>query len=198
MSSYLDKDWQLRIFYNTTPTGFQVMEHIARYWIKVRAATAPGDGFDTVDVDLKGGAVTTLDLALTTFLAALLPRHSTVTEFSRAELWAADAGTDDFVFWAIEAIGDTGTVASTAVVAQQETFTFRSSDGRSGRVQVMEGMAGGNGRNAYPYTGSALTLADYVTGASSVITTRSSAFFIASINLLEGQNEELFEKRFRA
>jgi hypothetical protein len=196
--TYLDKDWQLRFIYNTTPTGFPIMEHVERHWINVTGGVDPGGDLSDFEITQRNGVPGNADVSVDAMVAALISRHSTVSEINRAELWAASVGSDDFIFYSTYTIAEIGTVASSAQVALQETYTFRSADGKTGRIQIMEGVTAGNGRNSYPFGGTAQTLADYFSGSTSPFITRSRAPFVSPINLLFGQNEQLFEKRFRS
>jgi hypothetical protein len=94
-----------------------------------------------------------------------------------------------------------GTNAGAPVLAQQLTMTMRSATGRIGRLLVLENYMTGNAVTPID-TGGVLSpidvMAAYLISGRSPVCARDRAFFVQGMNASLGQNEALFEERYRS
>jgi hypothetical protein len=87
------------------------------------------------------------------------------------------------------------------IPAQQMTLTFRSATGRIGRFVAMETAYAGNGQiplnpaGGIEYTDA---FAAYILSGRNVACARDRSFFVQGLNDSRGQNEAIFEERFRS
>lgn len=194
-----DGQYEVRIIYDCTPTGFLIMEHTLTFDVLPTGAPDPGDEFSTISIETRKADVMFLSDAIDDFVAGMAAIYSTASTIIRAELWYIPEGTFAGTFISTYPIDTAGTAVSTANVAQQMTMTFRSIGGGSGRLQFMEPVTTGNGVQSYPYSPTTYNaIADLVTGDGGFIIARDNTFMFANIHLNAGQNERLFRKRFRS
>lgn len=189
---------QMRLFYTTTISSV-LLEHQHNLYVNVTSDPDPGDAFSTISVVQRTGGSATLLATLTGYLTVLRPCFDAATDITRAELWvAATSDSEDYTYLATEVIGLSGTAGTAAQVAQQATFTFRAVNGNPMRIQLMESYFTGNSKLSFP-TSSAVAnaLAAALTGGTSAFVNKRGSPAIAAINFLCGQNEKLFNERFR-
>lgn len=198
MPQNFDGIWEVRFFYTTTPTGFPEMEHRLTLDVAVDADDGPGQSFENIGLLQRNNLDTNLKIQVDALIALLQPFYPVSTEFSRAELWKIPEGTYNGQFYSVYEIGENGTSANPSLVAQQTTWTFRSLTGGNGRLQLMESALAGNTKLNPPYANaSALALASHMISSATVWKARDNGYFFANIHLTSGQNEKLFQKRFR-
>lgn len=195
-----DGQYEVRIIYDTLPTGFTLIEHTLTFDVLPDAVDpAPGSDFADIPLITRDGSPLDLATAVDAFVAGMIGIYPADSTIIRAELWFIPEGTFAGTFIATYAIDEPGTNVTDNQVAQQSTFTFRSIGGGSGRLQFMESSISGNGKTSYPYpAASQNAIADLVTAASGFIIARDNTFMFANIHLSNGQNERLWRKRYRS
>lgn len=193
-----DGVWELRIFYTTTATPGGAIEHVHTMDVNVNSEPLPGTPFEAIEVELKDGSSAILATKVSEYVELIDGQFAITTDFSRAELWAIPEGTYDGQFISVYTLGVQGDSGSGTIAAHQNTWTFRSRDGGTMRVQLMETVDNTNLKQSYP-TGSSLVndVFEYVTGSGSFFLARDNSVPLAPLNYSGGQNERLFRKRFR-
>lgn len=131
-----------------------------------------------------------------TFYRGLLGTDTTATTF---ELWRYPTPGSNAVFVTSGNLTVPNGGASTSIPAQQCTLTFRTGLGHIMRIVAIESSVAGNTRSPLSTAGSGgpNTVAAYVLGPNGWLIGRDDAFPIAPLNLSLGQNEQVFEKRYR-
>lgn len=193
-----DGEYELRFFYTTTITAI-ALEHRLTFDIDVVGVPSPGDEFDTIEVQFKGGGSETLDLWITNrWLPVWRAVMDIPTDIIRAELWYAEEASFDFIFIGVMPLGYAGLSANPAQVAQQLTATYRSASGGVGRIQIMESVVGGNSLVSFPTSNAAVNaIMAQVTGPNSIVLARDNSRPVVANKLGLGQNEKLYRARFR-
>lgn len=191
--------WELRLFYDTTPSGEDQMEH--RFTIDVNIdgiAYAVGDPFTDFGVIRRNNADITLQTAADELENLLAAFYSTTTNFLRWELWYAPEATTDFTFYSTYAIGHVGDLVTGSVAAAQNTMTLRTQAGGIMRVQLMETSIMNNTKDGYPFASTpAQALANYLAGTTNPFLARDNSFPISPAYFSQTQNEKLYRKRYR-
>lgn len=195
---HFDGLWELRIYYETTPVGFPVMEHRLTVDVAVIEPILVGSDFSDIGVTQRNGLESTLDLQVDALVALLVPFYPSTSSFTRAELWNIPEGTFAGTWYGSYGIGESGTAGSPCVPAKQVTLTFRSMSGGTARIQLMETFEVGETRIGYP-TGNALfdDVIDHVISLATPFKARDNGYFIGGIAASGGQNERLWRKRYR-
>lgn len=199
MAQNFDGQYEIRIIYDTTPTGFTIMEHVLTFDVLPTATPAVGEAFSGIEVSVRGGGSDQLDAAIDTFVAGMIGIYPATTSIIRAELWYIPEGTFAGTFISAYGIDEVGTNATASQPSFQATYTFRSLGGGYGRIQFMESSIASNSRLSYPYANAAQNaIPDLITGSGNFIIARDNTFMFANIHLSVGQNERLFRKRYRS
>jgi len=193
-----DGQYEIRIIYDTTPTGFALLEHTLTFDVLPSGTPSAGDPFEDIKIIRRDGTLVNLDVAIDAFVAGMIGIYPASATIIRAELWFIPEGTFAGTFIATYPIDEAGTAAGDEQVAQQTTYTFRSINGGSGRLQFMECSITGNAKTSYPYGSAAQNaIADLVTDVTGFIIARDNSYMFANIHQCNGQNERLWRKRYR-
>lgn len=193
-----DGVWEVRIIYDSEPTGFPLIEHTLTFDVLAFEDYEAGTPFDDIRIFLRDGTNAPLFETIDALVAGFIGIYSGESTFIRAELWKIPEGTFAGTFVSTYPINEPGVSVTNSVPAQQLTYTFRSIGGGSGRLQLMEPAVAGNSKTSYPYGSAALNaIPDFVTAAAGAIVARDNTFMFANIHLSLGQNERLFRKRYR-
>lgn len=194
-----DGQYEVRVIYDTTPSGFSLMEHSLTFDVLPSNAVDPGDEFGTIVIETHKSDPVVLDASVDAFVAGMIGIYPSTTTIIRAELWFIPEGTFSGTFISVYPIDEVGTAAGGSQVAQQSTYTFRAVGGGSARLQFMESSITGSGKSSYPYGSAAQNaIPDLVTADDNFIIARDNTFLFANIHLSNGQNERLWRKRFRS
>lgn len=193
-----DGQYEVRIIYTTTPSGFPEMQHTLTFDVLPDETPSIGTPFSDILVGVRDGLGLNLSDVIDDFVAGMIGIYPSTANIVRAELWYIPEGTFAGTFVSVYDITEVGTAVTGSQIAQQTTLTFRSIGGGSGRLQFMECSVAGNNKEAYPYANTAIrAIADYVTAPANPIVARDNTFFFANINCSHGQNERLWRKRYR-
>jgi hypothetical protein len=93
-----------------------------------------------------------------------------------------------------------GSAAGQAVVAGQEKLTFRTANGGILQVNMLEGNTGGTAIIPLIPAGTgawSVVMASYLLSSSGWVIARDDSFPVAALNRALGQNEAVFNKRYR-
>lgn len=164
------------------------------------AGAAPDPGADPDDITMvtRGGSAD-LQTAVDGFWAVYRNLFAAATLAGTFELWRYPTPGGNAVFVTSGNLTTPNGVAGTYQPAQQVTLTFRTALGHIMRIVAIESSVVGNTREPLPTvgTGGPQTTAAYVLSANGWLIGRDDAFPIAPLNMSFGQNEAVFEKRFR-
>lgn len=195
--TYLDKTWRMTLFYNVVLSGVTV-DHVHHVYVNVDNGDEPGNTMDVYEVQRRNGSIVTADVIWDEYQDLIEPLFANTANFVRIELWAADAGSNDFVFYSTLPIGHVGSGVGTNQAGIGQIITMRSVDGKSGRLQYMENQMLAGAKDPYPFSNTpSANIAAYITGLTSFIYSKNRAWFIAPINNCVEQNEKIWDKRFR-
>lgn len=194
-----DGVYEVRIIYDTTPTGFPLLEHTLTFDVEPTAPPEVGEEFSAINIVPRSAAPLPLSDAVDDFVAGMIGIYPSSATIIRAELWRIPEGTLAGTFVSTYPIDEPGVNVTASQVAQQSTFTFRAIGGGNGRLQFMESSISGNGSTSYPYpAASQNAIADLVTATTGFILARDNTHMFANIHLSNGQNERLWRKRYRS
>lgn len=190
---------EVRISYTTQPNGMLPLSHKLTFDVISGVIPAVGTPFANIEVETRGGALVELDTFVTNFVTIVADFYATGDSFDFAELYYIPEGTFDATWISAFTLGINGTVGGFSTPAHQDTLTFRTLGGGTGRIQLMETIATGNQKIANP-TGNAIVddIFAYMTEATTAIVGRDNTHAIVGINWSSGQNERLWRKRYRS
>lgn len=195
--TYLDKNWRLTVYYTTTPAGLTLLSHIHNVYINITDGVSPGGDWGDYFATIRSGGEVSMTTYLDTYMDLVEPVCPPTTSFIRAELWAADPGSDDFIFYSVVPIGHVGSGAAGGGYNSQ-IMTFRCQDGKGMRLQFAETSVSAGDKDPYPFANAAsAALAAHASGSSSAIVNKFTFFPIAPVNNCVEQNENYWKDRRR-
>jgi len=188
--------YEARLYYDSN-----TFIHRANFWmVPDNWAEAPGLGPTEYDIVTKGGVIqsfrTSVDLLIPQ-IDGLFPATAT---FQYAELWRYAQNSQNAEYLTTADIDLPGTNAGAVVLAGEFIATARTDSGRVMRLQLEEGVfpvttpiswnanAGGNVVEQ---------LGDFWIGATMPFCDREGGFPIGLLRYAQGQNEQIFRKRYR-
>jgi hypothetical protein len=186
--------YQVRIFYSVSSRV-----HVVALNVQMSVEGSVGDPFsDFIPLQRNGSAVTTLDTHVDNFVTVAKPFINTGQDFDFAELWKYTPDTFEADFISSYTLGVAGTSGSATKNASQLIWTFRTQEGGSMRVVLMDTTY--DQAITVPY-GSMDTptkaLADDITAGTNVWLARDTSYPFNSIAMFPGSNEALFKKIYR-
>ncbi len=163
----------------------------------------PSTGDDPGDVNLRskdgeGRPLNDSANAIWGFIRGLL---NTGTLASTYNLWKRNPDNNDKLFISGGSLTAPNGVAATAsTLAWYGIYTWRSGNGGILKVSVMEPWVSANSRSplAVSVIPSVTAFNAWILGEDSVIMARDRSFPVAPMNESYGQNDKLFERRFRS
>lgn len=186
--------WQLRLHYNTVQSGVTTLSTMA---LSCDVDTPPDPGSDPGDYDMKSrqGLFYNFDSWVDALVALLRPLFNTTANFTDAELWKYQTGTYNADFQTSKSIGLAGTSATATQPYSQGIITFRSQNGGSARVNLMQSSFQSNVTDTYPFTPTGINdLADEIVDLHSPVLARDGGYLFSPLNWLVGQNERMFKR----
>lgn len=198
MATYLGKKWLWRLFYTVTPASMIPLPHETALYLNVTDGVAPGGDFSDYTVTTRDGAFSDLALYTDDLMDLIELLYANTAQFIRAELWAADVGSDDFIFYSTLAIGHVGGGANPNQGNNSTIITFRCQNGNSMRIQLAETEIVAAPKDPYPFVNvNAQALAAHAASPSSAVINKRFSFPIAPINSCTEQNEHYWDARNR-
>ena len=197
--------YEIRIPYltsNITPGG--VLTHEMRLNVDLQGTPAQAQDFDQYTVICKGGATPQLDSVVEDWLAVLDDLLNNGFSFGAIELWKyPTAQSFDAVFWATyNPTINAGASGSGAQPASQVIWTFRSEEGGTMKVSLLETIVVQSQKIAYAnQTAAQQAVVDYVLGGGvgygAPFKARDTSYPVGGGTLFPGQNEATFKQRYR-
>jgi hypothetical protein len=178
------------------------LSHSFEFNCDTLGVATPGQDPDTLMMAARSEtADVTLQEAADEMWAKYRPLLSPGHQCSTYTLWKTSATTTQKLFIAGGVLTTpNGGGVGAYIPAQQMTLTFRSATGRIGRFIAMETAYAGNGQIPLnPAGGIEFTdaFAAYILSGRNVACARDRSFFVQALNDSRGQNEAVFEERFR-
>lgn len=146
--------------------------------------------------ELKGGATQTATLAVTGLVDYIKTLYNNTCTFSDYEIWCNDLGSLGRFYVYGESLGIAGTLATGSKLAWQETLLYRSTNGKVGRLVMLENARDNYGKEARPFGISGENLATFIEGGTSWIYHSSGAFVSTVYALQRTTNNALERKRY--
>lgn len=189
----------IRIFYTTTPAGFLPLTHKIEFNVRAVGTPAVGTPAESVQIELHGGGTIYVDQAVDQIITLMKPMYPAVTDFTLFELWRYAPTSFDATFITSDVIAVQGTNATASVPAGQSIITFRSAEGGSMKVHLMESSLGPGPQQAFPTSNAQVNAfsAMIVDPSSGFVFARDTSRPVSPKGLFPGQNERLWKKRYR-
>ena len=198
MAPNLPGPWELRIFYDTTPSGQPQFNHEMRLNIVIDGTPSPGQDFDTYDYVAKDSSVFDIETWMLAFVDLLKVVYPSAASFNTCELWKYNTGTTDASFYSSTSIGVVGTAGGNSASAGQAVLTFRSQNGGHARINLMESVKTIGVTLSIPSGDTAIdNIAAAVIADDSPVIARDNGYLFNALNYHPGQSEALFKARYR-
>ena len=197
--------YEIRISYQDSGIS-PVLEHQQRLNVALVEPAAQSDLFSNYNfIDVDGVNTNTLDVLVEDFLTVELALFKSTTSVISVELWKYPTPQSfDAVFWSVYVpTANVGTSGSSPVPAGQAIFTFRSQEGGTLKINLMESIIStGPPRTYIASTTAEKALADFIISGdgatySAPFLARDTSYPIAFNRVFPGQSEALFKKRNR-
>lgn len=162
--------------------------------------TVPGD---VNMVASSAGVDVTLDDAANDMWDAFRQMYNAATLCSTYTLWKRTETTTERIFISGGVLtSPNGVSAAANTLAGQGTFTFRSGAGGIGKLVFLEGTFGTSPTGRLPWASStdpaAIAIRNYILSDENIISARDRGFPVTPMNATFGQNEKVFNRRFRS
>lgn len=196
--------YQLRIKYTVTSLTSPIIQHIQRLNVSLEEVAAQGDDFGNYVInDIDGVTTTDLDTLVEAFLAIQNALYHTSTTIDSIELWKyPTAQSFDSVFWSTYTpIANAGTSVSAAISAGQDIMTFRTQEGGTMKLSLMEDVQTPGVPKAYAAADVVITnLVDFVLDGDAVNFSApflglDTSYPFAFNRQFPGRNEHLWKNR---
>lgn len=193
MASNFPGPYEVEIHYTSNSN-----QHVQRVNCDVLSTPAPGAAPSTIDLKVRGGGSVQLDTAVDDWVALLADNFEVPSSFDNFTFWKIDPGTFDKTFITTAALSQVGTGGGATTPEHQVALTFRTIEGGSMRIVMLESQTTTNERKAYIDSSVPIqAIMDFVVSTSDWILARDTSYPIASLNSVGGQNEALFKKAYR-
>lgn len=172
-------------------------EHVQQLNVVVSGTPDPGDDMDTITFVTKSGGTVAADVAIDAWVELMKSMLATTSSSSwtRSELWKAQALSFNLDFISTYTTGVTGTNAGAVVIASEIIWTFRTANGGSMRVHVLDTPFVYGTKDTPPFAFSNLQdVADFVVSDDSWLYARDNSYAVSPVAFFPGQNEALFKE----
>lgn len=172
--------------------------HVAKYNVNLETAPSPGDSMSLINLVQRDGGLTPILSAITDWVNVIKAQFHTSVTFDLAELWSVAPLSTDRTYINSQTIGIAGTSSNPVNLAHQVTMTFRTVEGGVMKIILLE--TSGVTLVREPYAGAHpgyQAIMDYVEGDDGWFLGRDTSYPIAKLNVIGGQNERVFKKRYR-
>lgn len=174
------------------------VQHKMRLNTHVAGDPAVGEDVANIDLTLRDLTTKNVDTAVTEWINLLKPFFHTTTTFDEYSIWNYVFQTFDRVFVTSAPIGISGTGTGSVTLAQQDTFTFRTQEGGTMKIVLLESAGISKVRETYASLGApSQAVFDYCTDSDGWILARDTSYPAAPLAKIGGENEALFRKRYR-
>jgi len=158
-----------------------------------------GDDPSTIMLDTRGGVAVALNTAVSAWVDLVRAKMPTAIAFSSYNFYRYTVGTTTKVWVAGATIGLNGTGGGTPKVAQQSTYTFRSSQGGRMKLILLNTAGTFTAQNAYSgMTPSAQAIVDFMLSNDAWMIARDNGYPVLFLREHETENEALYKKAYRS
>lgn len=191
---------QLRIYYTVDAGGLGNMSHVLQLNFDTSVSPTPGDAFADIDVLRRDAGANTLANVTDALVALLVPLFDVEdATLDYAECWDFVAGTFDARYISSYTIGEAGTSAGAAIPAAQTIYSFRTLEGGSMLVSLMESNTSAGASAGYAdINQDNKDFVDFMIHvANASFLGRDTSYPVAFTRIHPGVNEALFKARYR-
>ncbi|AXH79573.1 MAG: hypothetical protein [Circular genetic element sp.] len=193
MPSNFPGPYEIEIKY--TVSGIQ---HVQR--LNCQASPAPSVGDAPFGITLIGRDLSAVNLEtwVNNWVTQIDGFFHTSVTFDSYDLYQYAVGTFERVWITSGTIGVNGTSPTATQLARQDTFTFRTVEGNTMRVVLLETVFTQLTRTPYPAIVPGVSaMMDIITATATPVLARDTSYPIAPLNHTGGQNEATFKARYR-
>lgn len=168
--------------------------------VDCQGTPSPGDTPASITLETIDLVGLNLDTAVNEWVDLIKAHLNTSTSYSDYTLWKYTPLTTERIFITSASLSQIGTDATAYRPAGQLTFSFRTQEGNTMRVVILEST---NNTDAQLPIGSlapgkSKDIADYVLSSDRWILARDTSYPIAGINWSPTENERIYKRRFRS
>lgn len=192
--------YEVRMFYNVY-NGATTEPHEQRLNVNVNGTPNPGDAMNTIQFVDRGSSLVQADTTIIAWANLIAPRwlvHAN-NVITHAELWRYAPLSFDATFISTLSINIAATGAGSTLIAGQEMYTFRTSEGGIMKLNFMESTQAQGAPQSYnALNAGQKAIVDFVLSVPDALwIARDTSFPVAFLRMFPGSNEALFKKRFR-
>lgn len=196
--------YEVRILYQDTGVPGALIEHTQRLNVALVEPATQGAAFSTYNfIDINSVNTNTLDTLVEDYLTEMLKQMSLNCAITAVELWKyPTAQSFDSIFWSSYVpVANTGTGAGSPISAGQTYFVFRTQEGGTMKLSLMESRIAAGSPVAYASLGAnEQALVDFILdgdGAaySAPFLARDTSYPFSPGKMFPGRNEKLWKDR---
>lgn len=174
------------------------LNHTQRLNCNVDGNPDVGDLPGTIDVVARDLSLIALDTAVNDWILLIRELFPSDMAWVGYSLWKYADLTNDRTFITSGVNSTVGQTSPPETPAHQVTFTFRTVEGGTMRIVLLETSQSNQTRVPYALTSAPKqAIFDYVTDPTGWILARDTSYPIVALNYIGGQNEAVFRSRFR-
>lgn len=198
MTLYYPGPFEVRIGYTVT-IGSLPINHVQRLNCDVTSNPAPGTAFSAITVTKQGGGTQNLNTAVDNWVLKLKAKYNGADcTITHAELWKYVANSFIASFISDYVINVTGTAGGGTMLAGQGIYTFRTVQGHTMKVSLMEPVLTPAAPVVYTNLFTAdKDIVDRILASDNSWIARDNSFPFAFLRYFPGENEAIFKKRLR-
>lgn len=190
--------YEVRVFYDTIVNTITLTHSLRLSFVVDPPEPEPGDLWSTIFMLRRGGTNVALDVEMDDLAAHLKALFHTSSELLYAELWKYEDQSFDASFVSAYGLSIAGTSGTATVTAGQSIYSFRTLEGGSMRLNLMESIVAAGGVKGYSdLSGAEQALVNHIQSATTPWVGRDTSYPFVFTRAFPGQNEALFKKRFR-
>lgn len=188
--------YEVRIKYRVGATG---RDHVAKLNCNITTDPPVGHPFNLILVEQNDTTTIALNAAVDALLTLWAPFFRNTDSFGPVELWKNVPNSFEATYVSTYAPTVTvGTAGAGSVTAGQVIITFRTFEGGTAKVVLMETTKPSAIKQGFPFADAqADALADYLVGNDGWVIGRDTARFAAGSGFFPGINEKLYKESFR-
>lgn len=183
------------------PMVFNELSHSLTFNCDILGTPAPGDAPSSISFRTRGSVAVTVEDGVNAAWAELRQLFNATTLAATYTLWKTRTTNNnlDFVSAGTLTLANGSGVAAN-IPASQLTMTWRSAAGNTMRVNLLEHNVPGSSRVPIAAAGNVFisSFNDYVLSDDNWISARDRSFPVAALNASFGQNEKVFNRRYRS
>lgn len=191
--------YEVRIFYNVY-NGITTVQHVQRLNVRVDGTPTPGAAMDTIDFLRRDNIPFDAAAEITAWVTLIKTRWTVHANnvITHAELWKYEANSFDASFISTMDLSVAATGSGTTLIAGQEIYTFRTSEGGVMKLSFMETVQAQGAPQSYAaLSAGQKAIVDAVRNGTSPWLARDTSYPFAFMRMFPGSNEALFKKVFR-